>query len=247
MLSRSMFRDAIRKLSLRQKLTILVSVGVLLPLLMLTYMQYRSLAELQNKTKGAFKDNLRQGITFVEHQMKRRLEEIAAQTLNPIGNINLSSRNAAGDLEKYFAEIKHVHPEIEEIFVHGYPGERQNTNAHAPVFDKARFTESFVDANRKYLFANNYLFYPLSDLQHEPRVFAGILLTERFVKDDLIAGSISKTIAAFHGSSSSSDIAFTISDENQRVLFANVATQHDHFLSVNLDPPFSNWKAQIGL
>ena len=91
MLSLSMFRDAISKLSLRKKLTILASVGVFLPVLVLTYMQYRSLTELQNKTKGAFKDNLRQGITIVERQMKQRLEDVAAQTLNPIGSINLSS------------------------------------------------------------------------------------------------------------------------------------------------------------
>ncbi len=86
-----MIRDAISQLTLRKKLTILASVGVFLPLLVLTYMQYRSLAELQNKTKGAFKDNLRQGLTNVEHQMKQRLEDVAAQTLNPLGSIHLLS------------------------------------------------------------------------------------------------------------------------------------------------------------
>src|SRR5918998_6833620 len=106
MLSPRMFRDAISKLSLRKKLAILVSVGVFLPLLVLTYMQYRSLAELQNKTKGAFKDNLRQGLTIVERQMKQRLEEIGAQTLNSIENIHLSSPRAEEELEKYFAEVK---------------------------------------------------------------------------------------------------------------------------------------------
>ena len=94
-----MFRDAISKLSLRKKLTILASVGVFLPLLVLTYMQYRSLAELQNKTKGAFKDNLRQGLTIVEHQMKQRLEGVAAQTLDPIGSLHLSSPESAEEFE----------------------------------------------------------------------------------------------------------------------------------------------------
>jgi hypothetical protein len=69
MLSLGVFRDAAGRLSLRRKLTILVSVGVLLPLVVLTYLQYRSLVELQNNTKGAFKDNLRQGLTIVEQQM----------------------------------------------------------------------------------------------------------------------------------------------------------------------------------
>ena len=77
-----MFRDVTKKLSLRKKLTILALGGVLLPLLVLTYLQYRSLTELQNKTKGAFKDNLRQGITIVQDRMRQRLEAIAAQTLS---------------------------------------------------------------------------------------------------------------------------------------------------------------------
>src|ERR1041385_4430418 len=107
MLSPGMFRNAISKLSLRKKLTILALAGVFLPVLVLTYMQYRSLAELQNKTKGAFKDNLRQGFTIIEHQMTQRLEEVAAQTLNPIGSMHLSSSSeAAEEFEKYFADVK---------------------------------------------------------------------------------------------------------------------------------------------
>src|SRR5688572_32680484 len=91
MLDLSMFRGAISKLSLRKKLTILASVGVLLPVLVLTYMQYQSLTELQNKTKGAFEDNLRQGFTILQRQMKQRLEDVAAQTLEPIGGLHRSS------------------------------------------------------------------------------------------------------------------------------------------------------------
>jgi hypothetical protein len=73
-------------------------------------MQYRSLAGLQNKTKGAFKDNLRQGLTIVEQRMRQRLEDIAAQTLSPIGSMHLPSRRAEEDdaegIEKYFADVK---------------------------------------------------------------------------------------------------------------------------------------------
>src|SRR5215210_219665 len=116
MISPSMFRDAISKLSLRKKLTILASVGVFLPLLVLTYMQYRSLAELQNKTKGAFKDNVRQGFTLIQRQMRQRLEDVAAQTLNPIGNFHLpshSSPEVPEEVEKYFADVRRSHPEIQ--------------------------------------------------------------------------------------------------------------------------------------
>src|SRR5687768_10622881 len=138
MLSLGMLREVIDKLSLRKKLIILASVGVFLPVLVLTYVQYRSLAELQNKTKGAFKDNLRQGLTIVEQKMKKRLEEIAVQTLSPTAGVHLSSPGsgelATNKFEKYFADIKRSHPEIEEIFVFGYAGEQHRTNTYAYIY-----------------------------------------------------------------------------------------------------------------
>jgi len=271
-----MFRGAGSKLSLRKKLTILATVGVLLPLLVLTYMQYRSLAELQNKTKGAFKDNMRQGLTIVERQMKQRLDEIAVQTLDPIGNMQLSSPGAAAELERYFADVKRSHNEIEEIFVFTYSSDQQKTSSHAYLysdqfrevnqseltpaqsyilflFDKSRMAQSFLDGDRKYLFLHDsspisdmrtgaYLFYPLKS------GFAGVFLNERFVTDDLIAGTIGKMLNAFHGeNAASSSIAFTISDDNQRVLYSNAAPQNGYFFESNFDRPFSNWKAAVGL
>ena len=154
---------------------ILALVGVLLPLLVLTYMQYQSLAELQDKTKGAFKDNLRQGLTLVQHRIKQRLEEIAAQTLNPIGSMPLSSPGGAEEIERYFADVKRSHPEIEEIFAFAYRDGKEETNSYAymysdkfvkidraeftltqshilSLFDKSRVAQNFLDGNRNYLF-----------------------------------------------------------------------------------------------
>src|ERR1041384_1429739 len=122
-----MFRDAIKKLSLRKKLTILASVGVLLPIFVLTYLQYRSLSELQVKTKGAFKDNVRQGLVAVELKIKQRLEDIAAQTLEPIGSMHFSS---PGEFEKYAAEVKRSHPEIEMMFVFGDSSEQKKPDTY---------------------------------------------------------------------------------------------------------------------
>lgn len=282
-----MFRNVIGKLSLRKKLTILASVGVFLPLLVLTYMQYRSLAELQNKTKGAFKDNLRQGLTIVQRQMKQRLEDVAAQTLNPIGSLHFSSPGGAEAFEKYFVDVKRSHPEIEEIFAFAYSERKDETNSYAymhsdkfvkiaqakftptqshivSVFDKSRMAQNFLDANRNYLFAHHscppcppgsqmrqetYLFYPLKDLtKGEQSGFAGILLNEGFIRDDLIARSIGET-APSHISDATASIAMavTISDDNQRVLYSNGAAQNGYFFESNFAPPFSTWKAGIGL
>jgi len=129
-----MFRGAIRKLSLRQKLVILTSVGVLLPIFVLTYLQYQSLTELENKTKGAFKDNLRQGLTIVERQMKQRLVEVATQTVTPVSTIDLSSAGAAAELEKHFANVKRAQPEIEKIFAFRYRGDKQATYCYVYFF-----------------------------------------------------------------------------------------------------------------
>jgi signal transduction histidine kinase len=248
MLSLNAFRAAINKLSLRKKLTILISVGVLLPLLALTYLQYRSLTELQNKTKGAFKDNLRQGLTFVEQQMRQRLEDIAAQTLNPIGSIRLSS--PAEELEKYFADAKRSHPQIEEIFVFSKSRDQQKMNTDVVfLFDRARMAQNFLDGNRKYLFVSStdqraYLFYPLPDQSG----FAGVLLNKGFVSDDLIAGSMRKVDNIYHGNAAvTSALTISITDENNHVIYSNALGQNGHFLESNMDRPFSNWKVRVGL
>jgi signal transduction histidine kinase len=279
MLWAGMFRDVVRRLSLRKKLTILASVGVLLPVLVLTYMQYRSLAELENKTKGAFKDNLRQGFTILQRRMKQRLEDLAAQTLDPIGNIHISSAGAAEEFEKHFANVKRSHPEMEEIFAFAYSDGKQETDSYAylysdkfvkiaqaeftpaqshilSVFDRSRTAQSFLDDNRNYLFVNDscptcppsmregtYLFYPLKDLtKGDQSGFAGALLNEAFVRDDLIAGTI-RALMAGH----SPETAITIKDENQRVLYSNAGAQGGYLLESNFDRPFSNWRAAIAL
>ena len=232
-----MFRDALRRMSLRKKLTILVSVGVLLPVLVLTYLQYRSLTELENKTKGAFKDSLRQRLTNVQLQMKQRLEDVAVQTLKPIDNLQLSSADGLDQFGKYAADVKRSHPEIQKIFVVGYGDDQQDTPIRSR-FERWRSTQNFLDDNRNYLFVHGegtYIFYALKQSG-----FAGVLLNERFISDDLMAGSVKAAI-------SSPEITIAISDENQRVLYSNAAPKNGYLLETNLDRPFSNWRAGIGL
>src|SRR6185369_6373313 len=178
--------------------------------------------------------------TIVEQQMKKRLENIAAQTLNPIGNIQLSSPDAAAELEKHFADVKRSHPEIENIFVLRSSGDHIFS-----VFEQSRAAQSFLDDNRKYFFAEGkYLFYPLPDAREG---VAGVLLNERFVNQDLVAATITKALALYHANHASPPIAITISDEHNRVLYSNVQAKNEVLLETNFDRPFSNWKAQVGL
>ena len=285
MLSLGMFREAISKLSMRKRLVILASVAVFLPVVALTYMQYRSLAELEQKTKGAFKDNLRQGLLIVERQMKQRLEGIGSETLIPIGNIQLSSDGGTEEIEKHFANVKRSHPEIEEIFSFTF-SYSEETSSYAYVysdkfvklalaeitasqshilslFEKSRVTQSVLDDSRKYLFVYDsctecpptivrqgaYLFYPLADptTGRQSRL-AGVFLNKRFVSDDLLAGSIAKTLNIYHEETApSSAIAITITDENNQVYFSNAAAQTGSLLETNFNRPFSTWKVRLGL
>ena len=205
MLSRSMLRGAFGGLSLRKKLALLVSLGVLLPVLVLTYMQYRSLTELENKTKGAYKDTLRQRLTNVQLQMKQRLEDVAAaQKSNPAG-------------------VQHF--------------ENYTTDAHLrSLFERSRTAQNFLDDNHNYLFVHE----PEGIYIFQTSGHTAVLLNERFVTDDIIASSVKAAITP-------TGIAITISDENQRVLYSNGVPKHGHILEDNFDPPFSNWRAGIGL
>ncbi len=254
-----MFRDGVRKLSLRKKLTILVSAGVVLPLLVLTYLQYRSLEELQTKTKGAFKDGVRQGLANLEQKIKHRLEVIATQTLNPLANID----PAPEDLKKQFADVKRSHPEIEEIFAYTAGNAYIYSDKFVEIpraefiptqslFDKASAAQSFLDSDRKYLFLHDsssvrvregiYLFLTLKN-----GGFAGVLLSKAFVSDDLIAKSLIETAGPAHSGNTPTAMAVTISDENSQVLFSNGPPQNAYLFESNFDPPFSNWKVAVGL
>jgi two-component system phosphate regulon sensor histidine kinase PhoR len=225
-------------------------------------MQYRSLAELQNTTKGAFKDNLRQGLTNVELRMKQRLEEVADKTLKPIGSMDLSSPAAGNELKKYFANVKRSHIEIREIFVFGYSASQQTTVVESNLrflLNESPMAQNFLDAERKYLFIHyscapcppslhqgTFLFYPLNDSRKEQQGFAGVLLNDRFITEGLIARSVSESFNTTDTTALSA-VNITVSDEGQRVLYANAAAQNEPILESNLDRPFSNWKAAIAL
>jgi len=82
--------------------------------------------------------------------------------------------------------------------------------------------------------------------QGEPRGFAGVLLNERFVTDDLIARTIER-ISSNHATDSSLAMAVTITNDNGQVLYSNAQPQNGYLVKSPFDPPFSSWKAAVGL
>jgi signal transduction histidine kinase len=282
-----MFRGSITKLSSRKKLIILASVAVLLPLVLLSFVQYRSLVELENKTKGAFKENLRQTLLNVERQIEGKFEAIASRSLIPVGSIKLSSEEARGQFEKYFSTVKQSHPEIDQIFVFSDCGCEKEEDKYAYVysdrflkiehfdlknlpethnvlhsFDKSQTAQNFLDESRKFLFwqhfcpvcfANGrahqatYVFYPLMDVSNGKHIgFAGLALNEAYIRDELLARSISEALNSPNLAIPNSDVVVSISDENHREIYTNSPGNHEYIIETSFSSPFANWKAEIG-
>ena len=98
------------------RLPVLAVVAVLLPALILSAMQYRSLAELREKTKYAAQESLRQGLQRVRRDAEDAFVRIAD---NALGRLRPEELGPQGDakLEGYFAEVRRRHPAVEKIFV----------------------------------------------------------------------------------------------------------------------------------
>jgi signal transduction histidine kinase len=100
----------------RTGLIVLALLAVLLPALLFSVVQYRSLADLESKTRVAVQDNLRQTLEGVSRGTKEKLESIAAESL---GHIEASEAEAEklGDIELRLMGLKQSHPEIDLAFV----------------------------------------------------------------------------------------------------------------------------------
>jgi hypothetical protein len=100
----------------RNGLIALVLLAVLLPALLFSIVQYRSLADLESKTRVAVQDNLRQTLEVVSRRTKERLEAIAAESLGGI-EASAAEQERLKDIELRLIGLKQSHPEIDLAFV----------------------------------------------------------------------------------------------------------------------------------
>ncbi|MFY9574110.1 MAG: hypothetical protein WAV20_22140, partial [Blastocatellia bacterium] len=100
----------------RTGLVVLALVAVLVPALLFSIVQYRSLADLEGKTLAAVQDNLRQILEGVSRRTKERLESIAAESLGHI-EAAAAEHEKLSDIELRLIAIKQSHPEIDLAFV----------------------------------------------------------------------------------------------------------------------------------
>lgn len=103
-------------LSRGARLAALAVVAVLLPIVILSFIQYRSLIDIQAKTKVAVQENLRQTLQSVSMRVSERLNGLARETL---GTLDLPAAGQGGldRMASQLAGMKQAHPEIDQLFV----------------------------------------------------------------------------------------------------------------------------------
>ncbi len=94
----------------------LALLAVLLPVIALSVAQYRSLAELENKTRVAGQEQLRQALQSLMHRTREKLETLTAATLGSIDVAEIEQEYPE-PLERRLAGIREAHPEIDAVFV----------------------------------------------------------------------------------------------------------------------------------
>ncbi|MGH9842599.1 MAG: sensor histidine kinase [Blastocatellia bacterium] len=91
-------------------------LALLLPAAVLAAIQYRSLSELESKTRLAGQEQLRQTLQSVIQRTRERLEALAATTLGSIELAELETEDPTL-LENRLLKIRQAHPEIDTVFV----------------------------------------------------------------------------------------------------------------------------------
>ncbi|HEV8485573.1 MAG TPA: HAMP domain-containing sensor histidine kinase [Blastocatellia bacterium] len=103
-------------MSHRTGLIVLAVLAVLLPGLLFSIVQYRSLADLESKTRVAVQESLRQTLQGVSVRTKEKLEALAVEALGHIGAAKMEQEKL-DDIELRLNDIKQSHPEINLAFV----------------------------------------------------------------------------------------------------------------------------------
>jgi signal transduction histidine kinase len=101
------------------KLTAIALIAILLPTILLSLIQYRSLNELQKKTKAAVSENLRQTLQIFSARVKEKLEDYAAGISAEIPLEELKQQKLEL-LEARLQLVKQRHPELDNVFVQVY-------------------------------------------------------------------------------------------------------------------------------
>lgn len=100
--------------SSRRRFVAFAIAAVMLPAAVLWIMQYRSLVDLQGKTKVAVQEDLRQKLRTVAHKVEESLKSLARESLGSVKGKDLENPDK---IELQLSNVRQSHPEVDRLFV----------------------------------------------------------------------------------------------------------------------------------
>lgn len=118
----------------------LAFVAVLAPTVALSFIQYRSLVELEAKTKAAAQENLRRALDGVARRTEEHFRGLAEEVLKPVAAQDLSPPNP-DQIAGHFAAVRQGRPEVGLLFVVAHCPSRTDNFALIDVAGAMRHVE----------------------------------------------------------------------------------------------------------
>jgi signal transduction histidine kinase len=254
----------------KRNLITVAAVATMLPTAALAFMQYRSLVDLENKTKIAIEQNLRQTLQSIARNAHADMQTLARETLAPLNSMS----GAPEGLKHVLARASELHPQVDQFFVFSTCSCKVE-NRFALLYSSGSLrrvsgtqlgrdadVERILDAYRSSLAlrppaesTRESLFWQQScSLPNEPShtffyVFyplkntdvAGLILNPEYVRKEYLNRLIAGLL---HGSDTKAwgvDLGVGVFDEKQNQIYANASGIKNYQVKMAFSPVFPNW------
>jgi signal transduction histidine kinase len=252
----------------KRNLITLAAVAIVLPTGALAFMQYRSLVDLESKTKIAIEENLRQTLQSIARNAQGDMQTLARETLGPLGSMSRSPE----DLKHALGRVSELHPEVDRFFVFStcsckvetrfallyssgalrrVSGPQLGTDADVGrVLDAYRSSLALrppAESTRESLFWQQTCSLPNEASHSFFYVFyplkntdvAGLILNPQYVRQEYL-----ERLILLHGSdakASASGLAVGVFDEKQNQIYTNASGIKNYQVKMAFAPVFPNW------
>jgi signal transduction histidine kinase len=233
-------------------------------------MQYRSLVDLQSKTKIAIEENLRQTLQNVARNAQGDMQTLAREMLAPLGSISRSPE----DLKQALGRASGLHPEVNQFFVFSTcsckvenrfallysSGElRRVSGPRLGVdVDVGRILDAYrsslalrppAESTRELLFWQQTCSLPKEASHSFFYVFyplkntdvAGLILNPQYVRREYLKRLIPGLLNGSGTKGSESGLAIGVFDETQNQIYANASGVKNYQIKMAFAPVFPNW------
>lgn len=254
----------------KKNLITLAAVAILLPTGALAFMQYRSLVDLESKTKIATEENLRQRLQSVARNAQGDMQTLAREALAPLGSISGSPE----DLERALGRASKSHPEVDQFFVFSTCSCKIE-NRFALLYssgtlrrvagpqlradsDVGRILDAYhsslalrppAESTREVSFWQQTCSLPNEASHSFFYVFyplkntdvAGLILNPQYVGNEYLDRLISSLLHDSKTKASASSLAVGVFDEKQDQIYANAPGIKNYQVKMAFAPVFPNW------